>query len=39
MTNVVIDKRNEIDIPMIENIIAKKKSKGRELNVYISDNS
>jgi len=39
MTNVVIGKRNEIDIPVIENIFAKKKAKGRELNVDISDNS
>ena len=39
MTNVIIGKRNEIDIPMIENIFAKKKSKGRESNIDISDNS
>ena len=39
MTNVVVGKRNEIDISMIENIFAKKKSKGRKTNVNVNNNS
>ena len=39
MTNVVVGKRNEIDVSMVENIFVKKKSKGRELNVNICDYS
>ena len=39
MTNVVVRKRNEIDISMIENIFAKKKSKERKTNVNVSNNS
>jgi len=39
MTNVIVRKRNEIDISMIENIFAKKKSKGRKTNVNVSNNS
>jgi len=39
MTNVVVGKRNEIDVSMVENIFAKKKAKRRELNVNIGDYS
>jgi len=39
MTNVVVDKRNEIDVLMVENIFAKKKAKRRESNVNICDYS
>jgi len=39
MTNVIVRKRNEIDILMIENIFAKKKSKERKTNVNVSNNS
>ena len=38
MTNVVVRKRNEIDISVIENIFAKKKSKRRKTNVNVSNN-
>jgi len=38
MTNVVVRKRNEIDISVIKNIFAKKKSKRRKTNVNVSNN-
>ena len=38
ITNVVVRKRNEIDILVIENIFAKKKSKRRKTNVNVSNN-
>ena len=39
MTNIVAGKRNEINVSMVENIFAKKKSKRRELNVNICNYS
>ena len=39
MTNVVVRKRNEIDILVIENIFVKKKSKRGKTNVNVSNNS
>ena len=39
MTNVVVSKRNEINVSMVKNIFAKKKAKGRKANIDIGDNS
>jgi len=39
MTNVVVSKRNEINVLMVKNIFAKEKAKGRKANINIGDNS
>jgi len=39
MTNVVVSKRNEINVLMVTNIFAKEKAKGRKANIDIGDNS
>jgi len=39
MTNVVVSKRNEINVSIVKNIFAKEKVKGRKANIDIGDNS
>ena len=39
MTNVIVSKRNDINIAMIKKVSAKKKTKRIEMNVNIGDNS
>ena len=39
MTNVVVSKRNEINVLMVKNIFVKEKAKGRKVNIDIEDNS
>jgi len=39
MTNVVVSKRNEINVSMVKNIFAKEKAKRRKANIDIGDNS
>jgi len=37
ITNMVVEKRDEKNIPMIDNVIAKRKTKIREVDVDVSD--
>jgi len=39
MTNVVVSKRDEINVSMVKNIFAKEKTKERKVNIDIGDNS
>jgi len=39
MANVVVSKRNKINVSVIKNIFAKEKAKGRKANIDIGDNS
>jgi len=39
MTNVIVSKRNEINVSIVKIIFAKEKAKGRKANIDIGDNS
>jgi len=39
MTNVIIQKRNDINVSVIKNVFAKKKTKRIDTNVNIGQNS
>ena len=39
MTNVIVSKRNDTNVSMIENVFMKKKLKRVEMNVNIGNNS